>query len=326
MKFYGKAEAVATKIIEAFKTGNVPKALARVFIKRAGRHCDGYSWTNQLLVALSGWDDAMGYGGKDGTSGWLSVGRRVKAGERCTHILAPCVRKVDDPKADGGTRTVIFGFRSVAVFGVEQTVIENPELWAKHNKGNADADAFLSELPLVDVAKNWGLTLKAYSGREAGALGWYRRGQAIALGVENLATWAHELCHAADDRNGKLVEHGQHWRSETVAELGGAILMHAMGYEQDADLGGAWEYISKYAETANIEPVKACMDVLKRTCEAVAMILEAGNADSDTLMSPDSDTLMSPDSDTDMTPDSDTDMTPDSDTDMTPDDSVAVAA
>jgi len=325
MKFYGKAEQVATRIIEAFKTGNVPKALARVFIKRAGRHCDGYSWTNQLLVALSGWSDAMGYGGKDGTSGWLSVGRRVKAGERATYILAPCVRKVDDPKADGGTRSVVFGFRSVAVFGTEQTEIENAELWAKHNKGNEAADAFLSELPLFDVAKAWGLTLKAYSGREAAALGWYRRGQAIALGVENLATWAHELVHAADDRNGKLVEHGQHWRSETVAELGGAILMYAMGYEQDADLGGAWDYIGKYAETAKIEPVKACMDVLRRTCEAVAMILEAGNVGGDMSMTPDSDTSMAPDSDMSMTPDSDTSMAPDSDTSMTPDSDILVS-
>lgn len=28
--------------------------------------------------------------------------------------------------------------------------------------------------------------------------GWYRHKQAIALGVQNLATWAHELVHAAD--------------------------------------------------------------------------------------------------------------------------------
>lgn len=287
MKYYGKAEAVATKIVEAFEAGNVPKALAQVFIKRAGRHCDGYSWTNQLLVALSGYADAMGYGAKDKSSGWLSVGRQVRKGEKSTAILAPCVRKIDDPKADGGKRSVIFGFRSASVFGIEQTDVCDADLWAKHSKGNEDAEQFLADLPLADVAKGWDLTLQAYSGRQASALGWYRHGSAIALGVENLATWAHELVHAADDRNGKLVERGQHWRSETVAELGGAILMMVMGYETEADLGGAWDYISKYAATAKIEPVKACMDVLKRTCEAVSMILEAAS-DSDMALGSDS--------------------------------------
>ena len=34
MQFYGKAESVATRIVEQFQTGNIPKALAPVFIKR----------------------------------------------------------------------------------------------------------------------------------------------------------------------------------------------------------------------------------------------------------------------------------------------------
>jgi len=287
MKFYGKAESVATKIIEAFESGNVPKALAPIFIQRAGRHADSYSWANQLLIALAGFADAMGYGAKDKSSGWLSVGRQVRKGERATYILAPCTSVVDDSKAESGKRTIIRGFRASAVFGIEQTDIVDTDKWAKHNQGNEQADAFLSDLPLREVADAWGLSVQAYNGKNARALGWYRHGSAIAIGVENLSTWAHELVHAADYKAGKLVERGQHWRSETVAELGGAVLMMAMGYETDADLGGAWEYIGKYASTAGIEPVKACMDCLKRTCEAVALILEAAekiNNKSDTTV------------------------------------------
>lgn len=293
MKFQGQAEAVAKKIIAAFEASNVPKALSQIFITRAGRHCDGYSWANQLLVALSGYSDAMGYGSKDRTTGWLSVGRQVRQSEKATYILAPCVRMVDDPKAEGGKRSVIYGFRVKPVFGIEQTDIADADKWTEHNKGNEQADAFLQELPLRAVAESWGLTVKAYSGRRASALGWYRHGQAIAIGVENLATWAHELTHSADDRLGNLVERGQHWRSECVAELGGAILMYCLGYETEADLGGAWEYIQKYATTAEIEPIKACMDVLKRTCEAVALILTTADELSDTSMAPaDSDRQM----------------------------------
>ncbi len=99
-------------------------------------------------------------------------------------------------------------------------------------------------------------------------------GTAIALGVKNLSTWAHELIHAADHRNGKLTELGQHWRSETVAELGGAVLLKILGHHHDADLGGCWEYVQGYAKRQKIDVLKACNLVLERTCEAVALILD----------------------------------------------------
>lgn len=271
-------ERTAAKILKAFETGSVPKALAPIFVKRAGRHCDSYSYANQLLVALDGWTDAMGYGSKDKTTGWLSVGRQVSKGAKATHILAPCTKVVPDPKAENGKRVICFGFKVKAVFGLEQAEVADAALWAKHNKGNEQADQFLADLPLREVAEAWGLTLQAYNGRKSSALGWYRHGEAIALGVENLATWAHELVHAADFKNGKLVERGQHWRSETVAELGGAILLYAMGYETDADLGGAYDYVTRYAKSAGIEPIRACTDVLNRTCEAVTAILEQAEA------------------------------------------------
>jgi len=86
--------------------------------------------------------------------------------------------------------------------------------------------------------------------------------------VENLATWAHELIHAADDRLGNMIETGQHFRSEIVAEMGGAVLLYAMGYKKDADL-----------------------DVIERTCQAVALILE----ESDKQLSLPSDSIVAVD-------------------------------
>jgi hypothetical protein len=78
------------------------------------------------------------------------------------------------------------------------------------------------------------LNVDAFDGREGGPLGKYGR---------QLSTWAHELIHAADDRLGNLKESGQHWRSETVAELGGAILLEVLGLERDADRGGCFQYV-----------------------------------------------------------------------------------
>ena len=98
--------------------------------------------------------------------------------------------------------------------------------------------------------------MDAYNGLEGKPHGKYIRNEAIALGVKNYSTWAHELIHAADDRLGNLKETGQHWRSETVAELGGAILLEATGHECDSNLGGCFEYVRAYALDAGIEPVR----------------------------------------------------------------------
>jgi hypothetical protein len=91
-----------------------------------------------------------------------------------------------------------------------------------------------------------------FGGKGVGCLGLYRRSKGIALGVKNLSTWAHELVHAADDRNGSFKEMGQHWRSESVAGLGGAVLLELLGFCNDADLGGCWEYVQRYADQEKI--------------------------------------------------------------------------
>ncbi len=73
-------------------------------------------------------------------------------------------------------------------------------------------------------------------------------------------------------------EMGQHWSSETVAELGGAVLLEVLGLGQDADLGGCWAYIRHYAQRERIGVTEACMRVLDRTCGAVGLILDTAEA------------------------------------------------
>jgi hypothetical protein len=182
-------------------------------------------------------------------------------------ILGPVTRKVKD-KTTGEEKVIVCGFKGVPVFGLEQTEgaplpTEDPEI-----------EKWVNSLPLLAVAKQWGLSVEVFDGEKANFLGCYRYGDAIQLGVKNLSTWAHEFGHAADDRNGKLVERGQHWRSETVAELGGAVLLEILGFKQEADLGGAWEYIQSYAAKEDIGVAETCMKVLDRTCAAVGLILD----------------------------------------------------
>lgn len=267
MQFYGKATEVANRILAAFETGDLPKALAPVFVRRRDNvPCRQWSWNNQLMVALCGHSDARGI------RQWNDVGRRVCKGQHGFPILVPCTKRIetkDESTGETEQRTAVYGFKHAIVFGLSQT--EGEPL----APADPQVSQWLESLPFVDVARSWGLSVDCYNGRAGAPLGHYVRSREIAVGVQNLSTWAHELIHAADDRLGQLTERGQHWRSETVAELGGAILLETLGLEQDADRGGCWRYVQAYALDAGLEPIVACQRVLKRTCDAVALVLDA---------------------------------------------------
>ena len=258
---------VADQILAAFEAGTVPAACAQIFIRRTlddSRPCARWSWRNQLLAALLGHQDARGF------RQWQEVGRHVRKGERAFHILAPAVRKVEpkDDQPEDEPSAVVTGYFCVPVFGYSQT--EGEPL-----PGAEEEAAFLSALPLVEVARAWGLQVSTFAAEATGKLGYYRYGQAIAIGVENLSTWAHELLHAADDRRGVLVRgRGQTLSNEVVAEFGGAILLECLGHTTDSDRGGAYAYIQSYCQAHKADVLTVCTDLLDRTCAAVALLLD----------------------------------------------------
>jgi len=269
MKLLGKnTHAVAERILDAFRNPEqLPKALAPVFIHRNNDvPCRNWSWHNQLIAALGGTTDARGL------KQWNAVGRRVIKGRRAIWILAPCTKRLPEKKENGeeAMRTVIYGFKSIPVFAFEDTD-GNP--LPDTNDGYAD---WIRQLPLIEVAEAWNIRVDAYSHAGNAPLGYYQYSQtgnqAIMLGVENVSTFCHELCHAADHRLTKLS--GGKLQREVVAELGGAILLECLGKSHDADLGGAFSYIESYSRSENIPTVKACISVLDRTCNAVQLILD----------------------------------------------------
>ena len=263
MGFYGQAESAAQKIVRAFENANgLPKPLAQIFIRRKDSpHCRKWSWGNQLLVILSGFTDARGF------RQWEEMGRNVKKGEKAFYILGPITKKWRNEET-GDEKVAVVGFKGLPVFGLEQT--DGPPL----PSCDPETQQWIDSLPLVAVAKEWGLSVGTFDGLVSCCLGRYLRRRAIDVGVKNLSTWAHELVHAADDRNGAMKEKGQHWRSETVAELGGAVLLEILGFKNEADLGGCWSYIQSYAQNEKIGVAETCMKVLERTCKAVALILD----------------------------------------------------
>ncbi len=267
MQLQGKhTHEVATRIIRAFRhPENLPKALAPIFIHRKDDvPCRRWSWHNQLLCAIAGTDDARGY------EQWRKAERFVKRGGKAFWILAPCVKKVTEETddEDEAEHTIVYGFRSVPVFRVEDTD-------GKPLSIDRTYDQWILNLPLRDVAESWGINVGTYSHSANQPLGYFRtgtRGSAIMLGTENLSTWMHELVHAADHR--LIGQSDKRWCKEIVAELGSAVLLECLGQTREADLGGAYEYIQHYACQNQVPMVKACMQTLERVCRCVELILD----------------------------------------------------
>jgi hypothetical protein len=266
VNYFGNAEAAAKAIVTAFETpDSLPEPMAQMFFRRRDDlPCRRWSWRNQMLVALRGTMDARGF------RQWQQVGRWVKSGEKAFHILAPLVRKKTDSE-DVREREMVVGFRGVPVFGIEQT--EGRPL------PSASAEQqWIDALPLVEVARHWGLTVSTFDARTTPFLGLYRRKKGILLGVKNLATWAHELVHAADDRLGGLTGNRTDWSNEVVAELGAAVLLRLTGHDAEIDLGGCRLYIRRHTFRDGLTIADACGQVLDRACNAVRLVLDTADS------------------------------------------------
>jgi len=106
------------------------------------------------LVALAGHSDARGY------RQWQEVGRHVKKGRKSFPILVPVMRKGTRKNAETGEEEdyqYVAGFSSAPVFGLSQT--EGDPL----PDTNPEIAAWLENLPLLDVAREWDLSVDAYN-------------------------------------------------------------------------------------------------------------------------------------------------------------------
>jgi antirestriction protein ArdC len=279
MKYYGKAEGAAEAILKAFDD-HLPAKLATVFLKRGHRHCDTWSWGNQFIVAIHGFSDARGF------RQWEEIGRHVKKGQKAAYILAPCVVKDRETAKTGeglfaesaGQESTeganvetpavrLVGFRGVPVFGLEQTEGEPIA-------GLAEEQAFIDALPLIEVARAWGITVTVYNGNERAPLGYYSPAfDSISLGEGSKTTWLHELAHAADDHLGEARKDGDSKENrEIVAELSAAVLATLLGLPDDErDIPVALTYIRHYSGNK----VSKAMGLIDRACRIVDSILTA---------------------------------------------------
>ena len=176
-----KIKSVLDGILEKFRTGDIPEAVALASFPAADIPSGRWSFTNRLLMFLSGTFDARGF------RQWKEVDRRVKKGAKAIHILVPCFKKEVDEETDEETNVLRF-FKSAPVFRYEDT----------DGKSLKYQDLELPELPLIDRARQWGISVVAIPGNYRFRGYFLPDNKEIGLATPEEKTFFHELAHYAD--------------------------------------------------------------------------------------------------------------------------------
>jgi len=253
--------AVLREMIERFRSGDIPEAIALSMFPIPNIPAGKWSLLNRTLMSLAGTEDARGI------KQWNAVGRRVKKGSQSFLIFAPRFKRVPD-KEGGEEKHVLSGFLLVPVFRVQDT--EGKTL----NYGNIQ----LPELPLLDVARAWGISVKDIHGNAAYYGCFSLKRKEITLASPEECVFFHELAHAAHERIKFLPEDNLNWVEETVAELAAAVLCRLVG-KKPVNLGEHYRYIERYAAWDKKNVVHACLQVFSDVEKVLGLILKGGQAE-----------------------------------------------
>jgi len=258
-----KVKQVLNVILDKFKSGEIPEAVALASYPIPDIPSSKWSFTNRMLMFLSGTGDARGI------RQWRQTNRMIKKGSKALYILVPCFRKVEDEETGEDTEVLRY-FKTAPVFRMEDTDGEPLDYHQLE----------LPELPFLKRAQEWGISVKAIPGNFR-YYGYYSAARKeIALATSEEITFFHELSHAAHEKtNGKLKK-GQDPLQEIVAELSAQALFRIAGKQARDTLGNSYKYIEKYAEKLKITPYTACLKVLSETEKVLNIILNGGNHDS----------------------------------------------
>lgn len=232
MKIQGKAAEQVEKLVELFKSGNVPESIAKIALTGENVPSGRWSMLNRWISFIqSGDTDCRGF------RQWEQAGRRVKKGEKAAWILAPNMIKKED-KETGEKEYFCVGFRSIPVFGVSQTEGEPV------NNGLEPV-----EYPsLFDLAVKMGITVKY--GTSDSMYGAYLPGKnLIELCTHDEQTFFHELAHAIHHTI-KPLKNGQVPGQEIVAEFSACVLSRMYG-KKSPNEGYTYNYLKNYASKIN---------------------------------------------------------------------------
>ena len=251
-----KVKQALETIVQRFKEGDIPEAIAFSVFPIPNIPAAQWSLLNRTLMFFAGTNDARGF------RQWEEVGRHVKKGSKAFTILAPRFIKKDTEDQEE-IKTILVGFLAVPVFRVEDT--EGDPLDYERIE--------LPDLPLMEIAKEWGISVKAIPGNYR-YFGYFSQDRKeIALATKEESVFFHELAHAAHQRILGELKKGQDWKQEIVAELSAAVLCRVIG-KTSRYLGNSYRYIEGYAKSANLTPWQGCMRVMSDIEKVLNLIID----------------------------------------------------
>jgi antirestriction protein ArdC len=247
---------VLNSILERFKSGDIPEAVANSMFPIPNIPSRNWSLLNRTLMFLAGTVDGRGF------RQWQEVNRYVKKGSKAFHILVPFIKKVKDEDS-GKDKQALLGFGCRGVFRVEDTDGEPLEY----------QQIQLPELPLIDRARQWGISVKAIPGNYT-YCGYYSVDRKeISLATPEEKTFFHELAHAAHEKVKAGLTRGQDAIQEIVAELSAQALCRMVGRKPTDTSGNSYRYIERYASELKTTPYAACLKVMSDTEKVLNLIL-----------------------------------------------------
>jgi antirestriction protein ArdC len=228
-----------------------------------------YSANNVILILMQRPDATRVAGYRT----WLALGRQVRKGEKGLTILAPSRRTIEDEKT-GEKKSVLTGFRTVAVFDIGQTdgeaLPENPASLLEGAGDDAVHAALIEQIEAAGFRYEEVAQIEEMPGANGVTMFAERVVQVVEsmTAAQKLKTTAHELAHVllhdpADPDRG--TDRGL---IEVEAESTAFIVLHALGIDAgDYSFG----YIAGWAD-GNAEKIQK---VAGRVQRAAGRILEA---------------------------------------------------
>ena len=256
-----KVKQVLGTILEKFKSGDIPEAVAYSMFPIADIPSAKWSILNRTLMFLSGTQDGRGY------RQWNEANRFVKKGSKAFYILVPHITKTEDEET-GKEKEALVGFLARAVFRYQDTDGEPLDY----------EQIELPDLPLIERAEEWELSVKAIPGNFS-YQGFYSPvRKEIGLATKDECVFFHELAHSAHEKVNGNLKRGQDPIQEIVAELSAEALCRIVGKTGGKYLGNCYRYIEGYAGELKITPYSACLKVMSETEKVLNLILK-GDSD-----------------------------------------------
>ncbi len=254
-----KVKQVLNVILDKFKSGDIPEAVAYAIYPIPEIPSAKWSLTNRTLMFLSGTMDGRGY------KQWQQVDRYVKKSSKAFFILVPFFKKVEGEQ--GGKKDLLVGFGCRPVFRVEDTDGKSVEY----------ENMELPDLPLLVRAEEWGINVRAIPGNYR-YFGYYSLDRKeIHLATSEEIVFFHELSHVAHEKVNGSLKRGQDPIQEIVAELSAAALCKLVGKQGNGRFGNSYRYIEKYSEKIKMSPYNACLKVMSETEKVLNLILNGEN-------------------------------------------------